>query len=144
MAITRANAEAILVRRAGKKMALVGFAVTTLGTNPDLNDPIGTALMRMGKSVSNISQVADTDLAGLSMDEVPEFLDRAELRLLESILGNYDLTDVSLGGRNESFNQIVAGLEAAVEAKLKHIAMNYASFEAGSYIVDQQAQMDDV
>ena len=143
MSISRANVEATLVSRTAKKMSLVGFPVTSAGSNTSLNDPIGTALLKMGKSVLNFSQVADTDLLGISMDEVPEFLDRAELRLLESILGNYDITDISIGPRSESFNQIEASLEKAIAAKQAQINSTYGSLEAGSYITDQQARMDD-
>ena len=146
MAYTRANAETALVTRASKKMALVGFAVTIIGSNTDLNDPIGMGLLWMGKSISNISTVTDADLAALLQAEVPEFLDRAELRLLENILGNYDLVNISLGPRSESLNQIADNLRDAIKDKREQVKAIFGgqSLEAGTILLDTQTKMDDV
>ena len=146
MAITRANVEAALVKRASKKMLLVGFAVTVAGSNADLNDPIGTSLLKMGKSVSNISQVSDTDLLGISADEVPEFLDRVELRLLESISGNIDTTNVTVGPRTEALGQLADQCEKAIARLVARMGSDYGiygSLVAGVIVVDRSEKRDD-
>lgn len=145
MTITRAAVEASLVARASRKMALVDFSIVTDGTNTDLNDPMATALRKMGLVVA-APTVADSDLVGLDDQGVDELIDRAELRLLENILGNYDLTSISLGGRTENLNQIADGLEKAITRKAEQVRRAYgdgsSTLEAGSIILDSQSKMD--
>ena len=143
MSLTRAATEADLVSRAKKKMALVGFAVTSAGSNADLNTPLATALRKMGKIAS--TPVSDADLAGLEDDEINEFLDRAELRLIESILGNYDLTNYTTGPRSESLDQIAAELQKSIDRKEAFVKRTYGeggpSLEGGNIRMDSQAHM---
>jgi len=101
MTLTRASVETILVRRAGKLLTALGLAVTYVGSNADLNDPIGYALRKLGYSVASLTAVADADLAGLGADDTDALLDLAEYRLLESIVGNWDLADVTVLQRTE-------------------------------------------
>jgi hypothetical protein len=131
MTYTRANAEAALLRRAGKRMALVGMdSVNMSGTNLDMNDPIGTALLQLGKSVLNLSLITDADMVALEPDEILEFLERAELRLLENILGNIDLTDIQIGPRRESLGQLADQLEAVIARKQDAIDVKYGEYGA--------------
>lgn len=110
-------------------MALAGMALTTVGANADLQSPIASALRKMGLPASN--PVTDADLAVVPDSQVSELYDRAELRLLENILGNIDLTDIRVGERQESFGQLAAQLEKAVEAKSKQIEMDYGAGLSG-------------
>lgn len=125
MTITRANAEAELVSRASKKMVLVGMAVTVAGSNASLQSPLSTALRKMGLTASN--PVTDANLTVLDDDQIDEFYDRAELRLLENILGNIDVTDIRVGERQESLGQFATQLEKAVEAKTKAVEKEYGA-----------------
>jgi hypothetical protein len=123
MSITRANAEVELVSRASKKMVLVGFAVTVVGTNADLNGPLATALRKMGLTAS--STVSDGDLAALEAEQIDEFYDRAELRLLENIVGNIDLTDIQVGQRRESLGQLADQVEKALTRLTARVEKEY-------------------
>ena len=114
MTITRADVEKVLVNRVGKKMAIVSFDVTSDGENADLNEPICDALLKMGATPASIAAVADSDLAIVENEYIQEFLDRAELRLLQNIAGNIDFVDVSVGPRRDSLNQLATQTEAAI------------------------------
>lgn len=107
MAITRANTEAILIKRAGKLMAVIGLDGTTVtGANADLNDPIGYALRQLGYSVASVVAVADADLAAVSTDDYDALFDVAEYRVVETICGNWNLNDIRVLNRSESLSQL--------------------------------------
>lgn len=128
MALTRIQAETILVKRAGKRMQFVSMDYTTIdGTNEDLADPISFALLAMGITPADISDPADSDLAGI--DDLNEFLDRAELRLLENILGNTDAVDITEGPRSERYSQFMDMLEKAVTRKKKQVDDDYGELD---------------
>ncbi len=130
MTFTRANAEQELVGRASGKMAAAGLAVTVVGTNADLNAPMLSAFRKMGVEPGS-QVVSDTDFTLLESSQLDEFLDRAELRLLENILGNLDLTDVSIGPRRESLGQIAEQTEKAINRVSARIAKEYGAGVAG-------------
>ena len=118
MSLTRANTEQILIRRCGKLLTAAGLDGTTVaGNNADLNDPLGWALRKSGYSVASVAAIADADLAAVSADDTDKLLDLAELRALETILGNLDDVDITLGQRSESLSQ----LSAQVEKKLTRL-----------------------
>ena len=65
MALTRANTEAILIRRLGGIFEAVGLdGATADGSNEDLNDPIGWALRQLGKP-PDPTAVSDADVAAV-------------------------------------------------------------------------------
>src|SRR5690242_14586451 len=101
MSLTRANIETILVKRCGPLMTAAGMATTVLGSNADLNDPIGYAVRKAGGSVTSFVAVADADIAGVDELGYDQLLDLAELRTLETILGNLDDVDLRVGPRDE-------------------------------------------
>lgn len=142
MAITRAQVEASVVGRLRGKMALVGFAVTTTGSNADLNDPIAVALRKMGKPASN--PVGDGDLSSLSGVELDELLDRAELRTLQNIAGNLTLVDVSVGPRRESLGQLGGQIEKQIESLSRFIEREFGpgAQELAGGIIDLGYQAD--
>jgi hypothetical protein len=131
MTYTRANVETELVSRAGKRMALVSMAVTVVGSNADLNGPIGTALRKMGLTASN--PVTDTDLSAVTDDQIDELFDRAELRVLQNILGNSDFSTWSTGPRSESASNITAELVGAIQRLEAHIQRAYGDGATLSY-----------
>jgi hypothetical protein len=128
MSLTRSQVETILVKRAGKRMAFVEMDNTTVdGTNEDLADPISTALLAMDITPADISDPADSDLE--DVDNPNEFLDRAELRLLENILGNSDAVDITEGPRSERYSQFMTLLETAIARKKKQVEDDYGELE---------------
>lgn len=111
MTLTRANTEAILVQRAGPLMTKAGMAVTIVGTNASLNDPIGWALRQAGYSVAAPALVTDADIASVTEAGLDTFLDYAEYRLLLNILTNLTLVDTRVGSRAESLSQLSSQIE---------------------------------
>ncbi len=127
MAATRAQVEQVLIRRCGKKLGLVGLdGVTADGTNADLADPIASALGSLGLAVGNFAAVADADLAGVGAGQMPGLLDIAELRVLESVLGNWDEPDQMADTDNsQSLGKLYDGLEKTVARKRLQIERQY-------------------
>lgn len=124
MTVTRANLESILVRRAGPLMEAADMAVTVVGTNADLNDPIGFGIRASGGTVADPSLVTDADVATVSTSYFDLFLDRCELRLLENILGNLAMVDITAGPRSEKLSQLaeqvrhkIANIKARLEGQ---------------------------
>jgi hypothetical protein len=146
MSITRANVEAILIRRAGKKMTVAGLDGTTIsGSNPDLNDPIGSAILDMGYNPSSIATITDTDVS-LVGNSISELLDRAELRLLRNIAGNLDLVDIAVGPRKESLSQLHDQIIKQIDKLADDINSKYGSgisaLDAGSISLDFQEEQE--
>lgn len=143
MALTRANVETLLIRRVGALLAAVGLDGATVdGTNPDLNDPLGYALLTLGHSVTDLTAVADADLASVAATSFPSLLDYAELRCLESALSSaLVLVDTSVGPRSESLGQMAARLEGRIATKREQVARDYGltgvgTLEAGVITLD--------
>jgi hypothetical protein len=143
MTITRANVEEVLVRRAKRKMALAEFDTSATGTNPDLDDPIATALRKMGFPAS--VPIVDADLDDLADTQQDEFLARAELRLLENILGSLDISDLSVGQRRESFGQIVDQVSKAIERLQSRIEQEFGvgALVAGNILLNFSQNSED-
>lgn len=137
MSITRAEAESILIRRAGALIAAAGLDGSTVdGTNADLNDPLGWAVRQAGGSVSSPGAVADADLATVADDDLDQLLDLAEVRTLESIAGNLDLVNITVGSRREELGALAQQVERAIERKRAALQRAYGfglgSLTAGS------------
>lgn len=147
MTITRANVESVLVQRAGSFMAAVGMATTVAGSNASLNDPIGWALRRAGYSVSSLTSVADSDLAGLATTDTDKLLDLAEIRTLENVAGNLTQVDVTMGDRTDKFGQLLAQIEKRIERLRKQIEQDYGigagGLEVGLITHDFMAEIDE-
>ena len=107
MALTRAIIEQILIRRVGTLLTAVGLDGTNkYGNNKDLNDPIGWALRQAGYTVASPIMVADTDIDDVADADHDKIFDLAELRALMTIEGNFDLTDLKVGPRSETWSKI--------------------------------------
>lgn len=120
MSLTRAQAEGILIRRIGRLVAAASLDGTTVdGTNADLADPLATAVRQLGGTVANRATVTDADLASVAREEA--LLDMAELRALESALGNLDVVDVQVGPEREALGQLGTRLETAIARKRAQI-----------------------
>ena len=132
MTITRANLETLLVKRCGSLMSLVDMAVTIVGTNTDLNDPLGYALRWGGYSVTDITSVANADIAEVEDADIDMILDVSELRLLQNIQGNYTLVDITNGPESEKFSQTMSVIEKRIAKLSAHVDQNYYSDENNS------------
>lgn len=86
--ITRFYVEDTTIRRCRGIMALAKLTVTAIsGTpNPDMSDPIATALEELGVPPLDRSNVVDADIAILSPAIQARFLDLVEVRTLETSL----------------------------------------------------------
>ena len=114
MALTRANAEFILEARTGPLLTAAGMAVTVVGSNVDLNDPIARAVRDLGHSVASAVLVTDADVAAVTDAETDQFLDIATLHTLEAILGNLDDVDIRVGPLSEKLNQLAEQIERKI------------------------------
>ena len=124
MPATRAQLDPILLRRLGKKFLLVGLdGVTADGSNPDLIDPLTAGMNSLGISPATVGTVADADLLAVPATQLPQLLDVAELRGLETVLGNWDEPDQmadtdnsqSLGKLYDSLEKTVARKQALIQ-----------------------------
>ena len=125
MALTRAEVESILVRRCRGWMTVASLAITYAGVNADLNDPISSGLLASGYSVTNYAVVSTTDLAQVTNDYLPLFLDHCELRLLNNIASNIDVVDVTLGPDQEKLGQFHNAIRSAISAKIDYMSKMY-------------------
>jgi hypothetical protein len=121
MALTRANAETILVNRLSGLLAGAGMAVTYTGANADLAEPLTWAARRIGLSPASPTTVADSDLSGLGEADYDDYLDLAEYRTLKSIQGHLALVDVTAGPRAEKLSQLASQVQAMLDARKEHI-----------------------
>lgn len=104
MPLTRANVETILIARCGRLLTLSGLNGTTQdGTNVALADPIRQGLSSVSIVTATLGIVADDDLAMVDSTTIDEMLDVAELRALESCLGNLDQPDQMADTNNEQW-----------------------------------------
>lgn len=140
MTLTRANIEVIIVKRCGPLLTAAGMATTVSGSNADLNDPIGYAVRKSGGTVTNFVSVGDADITTIGTADNDQLLDLAELRTLESILGNLDDVDIRVGPRDEKLSQLRTDTEKRLERLQKRIADEYGiggvTVEAGSVAMD--------
>ena len=84
---------------------------------------------------------------GVAVDDTDKLLDLAEFKALENGLGNFDATDISVGPRSESYDQIRAGLEKILGRKQANITRLYGfglgTLEAGVIAYDFMAKATD-
>src|SRR5512136_2373867 len=127
MTITRANAEAVLIKRTGHLLTVAGLDGTTVdGTNADLGDPIAFALRQIGLTVATAGTPTTAEVATVPAADVDEFLDLAELRTLQTILqGVLDLVTTSAGQRVDEYSQLANGLQLRIDRKELEIRRVY-------------------
>lgn len=145
MALTRANLEAVLIRRCGRLLAALGLDGTTVdGTNSDLNDPIGWAIRSCGGTVASLAAVSDGDVATTAESDLDKLLDLAELRTLESIQANNDKVDIQSEQTRKAWATLGTRLETMIARKQKQIARDYGvglgSLTAGTIDLSFQEQ----
>jgi hypothetical protein len=143
MPLTRANLESFLVSRVGGKLAFVGRSQVTNGTNPDLNDAIVDAVLLLGGSVTDYSDVSDLDVQTVLSFRTFVLQSRfsalrglCELFALRAIWGWFLDIDESAGGRTQSWatmSQEIVTRIAALEALYASLLKVYAPIVPGTY-----------
>jgi hypothetical protein len=110
----------------GKLLTEADLDGTTVnGSNADLNDPIGWAIRKCGGSVASVVAVADSDVAGVSTDDLDKFFDLAEFRALESISGNLAVVTITAGPRTEHLSDLAKLVEQRLARKRKQLLEDY-------------------
>jgi hypothetical protein len=128
MALTRADAEEVLVRRCQGFMQRAGLSVVNVGTNADLNDPMASALSLLGMSPANRGMVADADFATLSGLKLEAYLDTAEVCLLRSLWARLHLVDTSVGPRRESLSQLRGDLQERIKERAAEVQRQWGEY----------------
>lgn len=121
MALTRANTELLLVARTGAWLAKASMAITVVGTNADLNDPIAYGVLQSGGTVDSRVLVTDADIATVASADEEQFLDISELRTLQNIQGNLVSVDTKIGPHDEKMGQLLTTFENIVKYKEKRV-----------------------
>ena len=119
MPVTRAQIELLIVRKCRAKLAYAKLdSTTTDGTNADLNGPIAAAVRSFGLPVSDPTAVADSDLAEVPAEGLPQLVDVGELETLEAVLGNRASPDQMADTDNQQWHgKFYESLEATVARK---------------------------
>jgi hypothetical protein len=117
MTMTRANVEALLIRRCGTALTQAGLDGTTQdGSNGELNDPIGRALRILEYTTATPADITDSDLAALEDDDIDALLDLAELRTLETVYNVVvDKVDTTVGPQRQNLAQWANALDAKIQ-----------------------------
>jgi hypothetical protein len=140
--------ETLLLKRAAGRMQEAGMDYSTIPNNTDLVDPIVFALLCMDITPADPTSLSDSDLSGVANTDLSKLLDLAEMRLLENIVGNLALVDITVGPRKEALNQLVDQAEKAIARLSSRIEKMYGfgigSLEAGTISLDFAAKGDDV
>ena len=142
MALTRAQAETILVSRLGPLMSVAEMATTVLGANGDLSDPLAWATREVGGSTAQYETVTDAEMALVSAYD--DLLMLAEYRTLLNILGALNAVDVTAGPRSEKLHQFVEQvrgmlktLEGAVAEIVTPMTAGYISLDISEHYEDR-------
>jgi hypothetical protein len=148
MALTRSDAESLLIALIGPLFTEVGLDGTTEdGSNADLNSPLYFGLGKVSVTVDDITLVGDADMARLASADYQEFLDWAELRCFENAFNAATTVDITLGPHSESLSQLADRLQHRIDKKREQVESDYGEgdtlLEAGEIDLDFAAQGDD-
>lgn len=140
MALTRVIAETILVKRLGPLMAVAEMAVTIIGTNADLDDPLAWATRGVGGATAAHNTVTDAELALIALADYDDLMLLAEYRTIQNIIGAIDMVDITAGPRSEKLHQFVeqcqgmlALLEDAVADLVTPLAAGYITLDIAEH-----------
>lgn len=148
MAITLTLVETLLLKRSAGRMEAAGMDIVTVPHNQDLLDPVLFALLCMDILPGDPLALTDADLAPIGLTNIQELLDLSELRLLENVVGNLALVDISVGPRKENLSQMVEQTEKAIarlNTKIQNVyGLGIATIEGGVMSLDFAAKGDDI
>lgn len=138
MALTIAQIETVLMRRRGPAMVAADLFDSVEDMNASasprqgLSDPIARGLRLLGFQPADPVTPADSDLTGLAFTDYDALFDVAELRLLETLIGNFPDVDYTEGGSaGRKLQQFRADLQAERDWKRKQVAADYPSLKLG-------------
>lgn len=141
MALTRQYAESVIVNRCGGYLRAAEVDTSQSGPIVFLEDSFSWAFSQIGV-IPLSSPVADDDFTRVTVDDTNKFLDLAELRTMENIIGNLALVDISVGPRREALSQLSTRAEAVVSRLEQKIAklygVGYGSLSSGVIEMDFQ------
>ena len=142
MPLTLAQLETMLVARAGPLMARATMDVTTAGANPSLVDPLRSALGQMGVTVADPAAITDADLVTIGQDRLDELLDRAELRVLKTILRRLNQPDFTIPGPI-SIRSLWRQVESAINQMEREIRDSWGIAGGGVAVVGLDLGIDE-
>jgi hypothetical protein len=147
MAFTLAQFQKVLQRRCKAKMVYAGLDGVTADTvNLDLADPLREGLASLGLGVADLAQVTDADLLPVGPIDASQLLDVAELRALESILGNRASPDQKAIDSQLLHGRFYAQLERTTARKRLQVERQYgigvATISAGVLDLGLAATID--
>ncbi|MEO6809717.1 MAG: hypothetical protein ABI353_11450 [Isosphaeraceae bacterium] len=126
MPITRARAEAVLVDRCGPWMVKATMDVTFDGANPSLNESLRQGLTQSGYTVADPFLVTDADLAALDVaNDLDEFLDRAELRVLRTVQTRLVKVTTMVEAVQVLNSDLIRGIDAVVKEKTAQVKASW-------------------
>ena len=130
MAMTRANAEFVLIARCCAMLTAAGMDGTTVdGTNADLNDPLVHSLRTcMAVAVGDVTNITDGAIAYVTYCYEQMFLDFATLYTFEAIWYHLTTVDISVGPRSEKLDQMAKRVEKIVERLHVRFEKDYAYY----------------
>jgi hypothetical protein len=126
MTITRLQVEAVVTKRLGLLLEEAQMT-SSAGANPHLIDPFAWALRALGYTPASLTDLADSDLEGVSAAHVDALLDLAELRALESVAGNLTAVDVTIGPVSERKGMLADRVTRLVADKRKTIVARWGN-----------------
>lgn len=139
MALTRVIAETILVSRVGHMMTVVSMAITIVGTNADLDDPLAWATRGVGGSTAAHNTVTDAELVLVASTLHDDLMTLAEYRLVKNILGACNAVDWVTGPFAEKYSQFHSQLKqmlANLEDEVAALGVGSAPLKAGKIRLD--------
>lgn len=87
-------------------MKAAGLSVTPNGSNGDLNDALQTALLEMGLDTE--VEPTDANIEQVESAYTNEFLLRAQIQVLKTIMGNIEGSDIAMTtGKQENRSQLI-------------------------------------
>jgi hypothetical protein len=123
MPLLVADVQAALAGRCGGLVASAGLDAAP--SSPAWLDPIASSARELNLTLASPLTVVDADLAGVPNGRVSQLVDVAELRALESALGNYSRVTQAVGLGSQALGEVRVGLEAAITRKAKYVAEKY-------------------
>ena len=96
-------------------MAVAEMAVTIVGTNADLNDPLAWATRNVGGSTAAHNTVTDAELAIIATADFDDLMVLAEWRTLLNIQGALNAVDVTTGPRSEKLSQFATKVQQLLD-----------------------------
>lgn len=118
-----------MIRRCKGYMQRAGLEVAVpYGANPDLNDPLTSALSLLGITPSSRRLLVDADLSTLTGNGVEAYLDVAEVCVLRSLWGQLYQVDTTVGPRSESLSHLRRDLQTRLKERTTEVQRQWGDY----------------